>query len=140
MRRKILRLTIKVLQGEDTVTCCPSMRFLIGRRKILRLYFWGASIIYMICRYIKTMARACNDAKSCVSRLIHCKVRTLLRAVLQCGFQSGDARFCVSTQARAMIITGMSQVRQSSYSLCRSVPAAFMTYCTSMRAVSISMV
>ena len=53
---------------------------------------------------------------------------------------TGDARFCVSTQARAMIITGMSHVRQSSYSLCRSVPAAFMTYCTSMRAVSISMV
>ena len=99
-----------------------------------------ASIIYMICRYIKTMARACNDTKSCVSRSIHCKVRTLLRTVLQCGFQSGDARFCVSTQARAMIITGMSHVRQSSYSLCRSVPAAFMTYCTSMRAVSISMV
>ena len=38
MRRKILRLTINPLQGADTVACCPSMRCLIGRRKILRLY------------------------------------------------------------------------------------------------------
>ena len=39
-----------------------------GRRKILRLYFRDVSIIYMICRYIKTMAPACRDAESCVSR------------------------------------------------------------------------
>ena len=68
-----------------------------GRRKILRLYFRGASIINTVYLYIKIMAPACRDAKSCVSRGRDELADGMILISYTAMGWTGDARFCVST-------------------------------------------